>query len=129
MPYHCIPPPQPVLGFPLPVPPPGSVLEPSEYYARGYHSVPAITARTSSTRFSSGGVKVSLSARALSGTTSLDLDVLHLIWTVEKLEHQLNFDRSTLEKRCPPNFFCDKENQEAEAMLSSRGIHGLSMFQ
>lgn len=36
------------------------------------------------------GVKVSLSARALSGTTSLDLDVLHLIWTVEKLEHQLN---------------------------------------
>ncbi|XP_060217517.1 uncharacterized protein LOC132644878 isoform X2 [Lycium barbarum] len=36
------------------------------------------------------GVKVSLSARALSGTTSLDFDVLHLIWTVEKLEHQLN---------------------------------------
>ncbi|KAL3333240.1 hypothetical protein AABB24_033360 [Solanum stoloniferum] len=34
------PPPQPVIGFPLPVPPPGSVLEPSEYYARGYHSVP-----------------------------------------------------------------------------------------
>ncbi|KAK4379791.1 hypothetical protein RND71_001653 [Anisodus tanguticus] len=36
------------------------------------------------------GVKVSLSARALSGTTSLDFDVLHLIWTVEKLERQLN---------------------------------------
>ncbi|MCD7457714.1 hypothetical protein HAX54_035948 [Datura stramonium] len=36
------------------------------------------------------GVKVSLSARALSGTTSLDFDVLHLISTVEKLEHQLN---------------------------------------
>ncbi|KAK4714627.1 hypothetical protein R3W88_020534 [Solanum pinnatisectum] len=34
------PPPQPVIGFPLPVPPPGSVLEPSEYYARGYQSVP-----------------------------------------------------------------------------------------
>ncbi|XP_049413391.1 60S ribosomal protein L18a-like protein isoform X4 [Solanum stenotomum] len=31
---------QPVIGFPLPVPPPGSVLEPSEYYARGYQSVP-----------------------------------------------------------------------------------------
>ncbi|PHU30348.1 hypothetical protein BC332_02441 [Capsicum chinense] len=36
------------------------------------------------------GVKVSLSERALSGTTSLDFDVLHLISTVEKLEHQLN---------------------------------------
>ncbi|XP_009759355.1 uncharacterized protein LOC107816151 [Nicotiana tabacum] len=36
------------------------------------------------------GVKVSLSARALSGTTSLDFDVLHLIGIVEKLEHQLN---------------------------------------
>uniref|UniRef100_M1AA57 60S ribosomal protein L18a, plant n=1 Tax=Solanum tuberosum TaxID=4113 RepID=M1AA57_SOLTU len=34
------PPPQPVIGFPLPVPPPGSVLEPSEYYARVYQSVP-----------------------------------------------------------------------------------------
>ncbi|KAK6785360.1 hypothetical protein RDI58_018815 [Solanum bulbocastanum] len=34
------PPPQPVIGFPLPVPPPGSVLEPSEYYACGYQSVP-----------------------------------------------------------------------------------------
>lgn len=40
--------------------------------------------------FSIQGVKVSLSARALSGTTNLDFDVLHLIWTVEKLEHQLN---------------------------------------
>lgn len=35
-------------------------------------------------------MKVSLSGRALSGTTSLDSDVLQLIWTVEKLEHQLN---------------------------------------
>ncbi|CAN4103020.1 unnamed protein product [Withania somnifera] len=32
-------PPQPVVGFPQPVPPPGA-LEPSEYYARGYQSVP-----------------------------------------------------------------------------------------
>lgn len=36
------------------------------------------------------GVKVSLSGRALSGTTSLDFDLLHLIWTAEKLDHQLN---------------------------------------
>ncbi|XP_049413390.1 60S ribosomal protein L18a-like protein isoform X3 [Solanum stenotomum] len=34
------PPPQPVIDFPLPVPPPGAVLEPFEYYARGYQSVP-----------------------------------------------------------------------------------------
>ncbi|XP_049413396.1 60S ribosomal protein L18a-like protein isoform X8 [Solanum stenotomum] len=34
------PPSQPVIGFPLPVPPPGAVLEPSEYYARGYQSAP-----------------------------------------------------------------------------------------
>ncbi|KAM3395929.1 60S ribosomal protein L18a-like protein isoform X2 [Capsicum galapagoense] len=33
------PPPQTVVGFPQPVPPPGT-LEPSEYYARGYQSVP-----------------------------------------------------------------------------------------
>ncbi|KAJ8542979.1 hypothetical protein K7X08_005502 [Anisodus acutangulus] len=33
------PPPQPVVGFPQPVPPPGA-LEPSEYYARGYQAVP-----------------------------------------------------------------------------------------
>ncbi|KAJ8532284.1 hypothetical protein K7X08_012207 [Anisodus acutangulus] len=32
-------PPQPVVGFPQPVPPPGA-LQPSEYYGRGYQSVP-----------------------------------------------------------------------------------------
>ncbi|KAG2406465.1 uncharacterized protein HKW66_Vig0057210 [Vigna angularis] len=36
------------------------------------------------------GVKVSLSAGALSSITNLDYDVLHLIWTTEKLQQQLD---------------------------------------
>ncbi|CAJ1872309.1 unnamed protein product [Sphenostylis stenocarpa] len=36
------------------------------------------------------GVKVSLSAGALSSMTDLDYDVLHLIWTTEKLQQQLD---------------------------------------
>ena len=36
------------------------------------------------------GVKVSLSAGALSSITNLDYDVLHLIWTTEKLQLQLD---------------------------------------
>ncbi|KAL2345545.1 hypothetical protein Fmac_006830 [Flemingia macrophylla] len=36
------------------------------------------------------GVKVSLSAVALSSISSLDYDVLHLIWTTEKLQQQLD---------------------------------------
>lgn len=36
------------------------------------------------------GVKVSLSAGALSSISNLDYDVLHLIWTTEKLQQQLD---------------------------------------
>ncbi|XP_031393377.1 uncharacterized protein LOC116205064 isoform X3 [Punica granatum] len=36
------------------------------------------------------GVKVSLSSDAISGITSLDCDVLHLVWTTEKLQQQLD---------------------------------------
>ncbi|GKV23339.1 hypothetical protein SLEP1_g33077 [Rubroshorea leprosula] len=36
------------------------------------------------------GVKVSLTAAAVSSISSLDCDVLHLIWTQEKLQQQLN---------------------------------------
>ncbi|XP_038682975.1 uncharacterized protein LOC119983364 isoform X2 [Tripterygium wilfordii] len=36
------------------------------------------------------GVKVSLTQAAVSGITSLDCDVLHLIWTTEKLQQQLD---------------------------------------
>ncbi|KAK9282142.1 hypothetical protein L1049_005054 [Liquidambar formosana] len=36
------------------------------------------------------GVKVSLSPAAVSSITSLDCDVLHLIWTTEKLQQQLD---------------------------------------
>lgn len=42
------------------------------------------------------GVKVSLSAAAVSGTTSLDLDVLHLTWTTENLQQQLD----VIDQRC-----------------------------
>ncbi|KAK3026939.1 hypothetical protein RJ639_040345 [Escallonia herrerae] len=36
------------------------------------------------------GVKISLLPRAVSGITSLDFDVLHLIWTEEKLQQQVD---------------------------------------
>lgn len=36
------------------------------------------------------GVKISLSAAALSSVSNLDCDVLYLIWTVEKLQQQLD---------------------------------------
>ncbi|KAK4786970.1 hypothetical protein SAY86_010803 [Trapa natans] len=36
------------------------------------------------------GVKISLSSDAVSGITSLDYDILHLVWTTEKLQQQLN---------------------------------------
>ncbi|XP_027351715.1 charged multivesicular body protein 7 isoform X1 [Abrus precatorius] len=36
------------------------------------------------------GVKISLSAGALSGISDLDCDILYLIWTTEKLQQQLN---------------------------------------
>lgn len=36
------------------------------------------------------GVKISLSTTAVSGPSSLDYDTLHLIWTVEKLQQQLD---------------------------------------
>ncbi|XP_059659281.1 uncharacterized protein LOC132306083 isoform X2 [Cornus florida] len=42
------------------------------------------------------GVKVSLSAAAISGFTSLDYDDLHLIWTAEKLQKQLD----VIDRRC-----------------------------
>ncbi|XP_034690778.1 uncharacterized protein LOC117918325 isoform X2 [Vitis riparia] len=42
------------------------------------------------------GVKVSLSAAAVSGTTSLDLDILHLTWTTENLQQQLD----VIDQRC-----------------------------
>lgn len=42
------------------------------------------------------GVKVSLSPGAVSEVTSLDYDILHLIWTVEKLEQQLD----VIDQRC-----------------------------
>nr|XP_009759356.1 PREDICTED: charged multivesicular body protein 7 isoform X2 [Nicotiana sylvestris] len=60
----------------------GGLLRPptQEKLAEDYYIIPVLLK----------GVKVSLSARALSGTTSLDFDVLHLIGIVEKLEHQLN---------------------------------------
>nr|CAN69261.1 hypothetical protein VITISV_004029 [Vitis vinifera] len=42
------------------------------------------------------GVKVSLSTAAVSGTTSLDLDILHLTWTTENLQQQLD----VIDQRC-----------------------------
>lgn len=37
------PPPQPTIGFPHPVPPPGATGQPSpQYYAHGYQAVPGI---------------------------------------------------------------------------------------
>ncbi|XP_048333796.2 uncharacterized protein LOC125423484 [Ziziphus jujuba] len=42
------------------------------------------------------GVKVSLSASVASGFSSLDCDVLYLIWTTEKLQQQLN----AIDQRC-----------------------------
>ncbi|XP_058738426.1 uncharacterized protein LOC131610484 [Vicia villosa] len=42
------------------------------------------------------GVKVSLSEVALSGISSLDCDVLYLIWTIEKLQQQLD----VIDRRC-----------------------------
>lgn len=36
------------------------------------------------------GVKVSLSATTVAGITTLDYDILHLIWTTEKLQQQLD---------------------------------------
>lgn len=36
------------------------------------------------------GVKISLSTDAVSSITSLDYDVLHLVWTTEKLQQQLD---------------------------------------
>lgn len=36
------------------------------------------------------GVKVSLSGATLPGITTLDYDILHLIWTTEKLHQQLD---------------------------------------
>ncbi|XP_012569474.1 uncharacterized protein [Cicer arietinum] len=42
------------------------------------------------------GVKISLSAAALSGISNLDYDVLYLIWTIEKLQQQLD----VIDRRC-----------------------------
>ncbi|PQQ12074.1 charged multivesicular body protein 7 isoform X1 [Prunus yedoensis var. nudiflora] len=42
------------------------------------------------------GVKVSLSASSVPSISSLDCDVLHLIWTTEKLQQQLN----VIDQRC-----------------------------
>jgi len=42
------------------------------------------------------GVKISLSAAALSGASNLDCDVLYLIWTIEKLQQQLD----VIDRRC-----------------------------
>lgn len=42
------------------------------------------------------GAKVSLSAAAISSITPLDSDVLHLTWTVEKLQQQLD----VIDQRC-----------------------------
>lgn len=36
------------------------------------------------------GLKVSLSLAAVSSISSLDCDVLHLVWTMEKLQQQLD---------------------------------------
>lgn len=36
------------------------------------------------------GVKISLSSDAVSSITSLDYDILHLVWTTEKLQQQLD---------------------------------------
>ncbi|XP_010045558.2 charged multivesicular body protein 7 [Eucalyptus grandis] len=44
------------------------------------------------------GVKVSLTAAAVSTITSLDHDVLHLIWTMEKLQQQLDLIDQRYEK-------------------------------
>ncbi|KAI5674845.1 hypothetical protein M9H77_05795 [Catharanthus roseus] len=44
------------------------------------------------------GVKVSLSDGAVSGVTSLDYDLLHLVWTVEKLEQQLDIIDQRIQK-------------------------------
>ncbi|XP_030539703.1 charged multivesicular body protein 7 isoform X1 [Rhodamnia argentea] len=44
------------------------------------------------------GVKVSLTAAAVSTITSLDHDVLHLIWTTEKLQQQLDLIDQRYEK-------------------------------
>lgn len=42
------------------------------------------------------GVKISLSAAALSGASNLDCDVLYLIWTIEKLQQRLD----VIDRRC-----------------------------
>lgn len=55
------------------------------------------------------GVKVSLSASPVSNASSLDYDVLHLIWTTETLDHQL----SVIDKRC------ERSKKSALASLAS----------
>ncbi|KAL3517339.1 hypothetical protein ACH5RR_019928 [Cinchona calisaya] len=55
------------------------------------------------------GVKVSLSPGVVAQVTSLDYDVLHLVWTVEKLEQQLD----VIDQRC------QKSKNSAAAYLKS----------
>lgn len=55
------------------------------------------------------GVKISLSASPVSNPSSLDYDVLHLVWTTETLDHQL----SVIDKRC------ERSKKSALASLAS----------
>ncbi|PON43247.1 Snf7 family [Parasponia andersonii] len=55
------------------------------------------------------GVKVSLSASPVSSISSLDCDILHLIWTTEKLEQQL----IVIDQRC------ERSRKSAVASLNS----------
>ncbi|XP_076892945.1 uncharacterized protein LOC143544838 [Bidens hawaiensis] len=55
------------------------------------------------------GVKVSLSSKTISGTTSSDYDVLHLTWTAEKLQLQIDMIDQ----------LCNKSKTSALASLKS----------
>ncbi|PWA96469.1 SNF7 family protein [Artemisia annua] len=68
------------------------------------------------------GVKVSLSSKAVSGTTSSDYDVLHLTWTAEKLQLQMDMIDQRHDKSKLSALACLKSGNKAKALRHAREL-------
>ncbi|GJS31297.1 charged multivesicular body protein 7 isoform X1 [Tanacetum coccineum] len=68
------------------------------------------------------GVKVYLSSKAVSGTTSSDYDVLHLTWTAEKLQLQMDMIDQRHDKSKLSALACLKSGNKAKALRHAREL-------
>nr|GEU50944.1 charged multivesicular body protein 7 isoform X1 [Tanacetum cinerariifolium] len=68
------------------------------------------------------GVKVCLSSKAVSGTTSSDYDVLHLTWTAEKLQLQMDMIDQRHDKSKLSALACLKSGNKAKALRHAREL-------